>query len=256
MTRILLAGDTHGNFNHTQAVFAHACRQNADFIFQLGDFGFGWGLSQRKVTGEPYDVFTAWVSKLTEKAECPFYWLPGNHENYDFLYQTTGEMASEEDGTFQIEPGVFYVPRGLVLEWGGKRFLCCGGAASVDKKMRVPHRSWWPQELITAEDLKNCHEAGKADILLSHDFPWEVNVVDRHLDPFWGEEAQLNTRTNRMLISNIASWAGIRRVYHGHLHRFYRETIRLNDKPVIVTGLTCDGNPMSESTMLIDTEEL
>lgn len=255
-----MAGDTHGNSQHMQNVFAHACRVEAEIVFQLGDFGYGWGFSQRKGTGEKYDTFTDNVAKFVKRTggiatrEIPCYWLPGNHENYDALDALVDTLDAQPDGTYEIEPSVFYVPRGTVLTLDGVRFLCCGGATSVDKKMRIPFVSWWEQEAITDEDVATCADAGTADVLLSHDFPWECNIVDRHLDDFWGVEAQINTEASRKRISQIAVNAGVRRIFHGHLHIKYNESIELNGQSVLVSGLDCDGNSMNSSTMLVDTE--
>lgn len=252
--KILLAGDSHGNSPHMMNVFAHACRQDAEMVIQLGDFGYGWGFSQRKGTGEKYDTFTSHVAKFAAMAEMPCYWIPGNHENYDALYKLVDSLAPAPDGTYEIEPDVFYVPRGLVLTFDGVRFLCCGGACSVDKKMRTNHVSWWSQEAITEDDVDICAAAGQCDVLLSHDFPWECNVVDRHLSPVWGDEAQANTMESRKKISRIAVAAGVRRIVHGHLHKKYNETIEMNGRSVLVSGLNCDNTSMSESTLLVDTE--
>lgn len=252
--KILMAGDTHGNSSHTMNVFAHACRVDAEMVFQLGDFGYGWAFSQRKGTGDRYDTFTGHVAKFAKRADMPCYWIPGNHENYDALEELIGGLTAEKDGTYQIEPSVFYVPRGTVLTFDDVRFLCCGGATSVDKKMRTNYVSWWQQEAITDEDVRTCAKAGQCDVLLSHDFPWECNIVNHHLDSFWGEEAQIGTEASRKKISQIAVAAGVRRIIHGHLHIKYNESIEMNGRSVLVSGLDCDGNPMDSSTMLIDTQ--
>ena len=260
--KILLAGDTHGNMYHMQNVMAHACRVEADMVFQLGDFGYGWHFANRR------DAFCQGVSKLVQQTgniatgnrEIDVYWLDGNHENHTSLRIVCKEMEDEEDGTYMLEPGVFYVPRGTLLEWDGIRFLVVGGATSVDRDHRKPGASWWPEERLTDEEVEFAC-AADADVLLSHDFPWECNIVDRHLSPYWGERAQRDTMASRQQISRIVRETGVRRVYHGHLHVRYDEDIQVDNgidgtHTVHVTGLDCDNNPMDLSTLLIDTEEL
>ena len=254
MARILLAGDFHGNKGHTKLVFADAQKQSADLVFQLGDYGYGWEKTQVKGgNGAVVCGFTDFVSKQAQAADIPFYWIDGNHEDFDFLEDTLKGLVPELDGTYEIAPMVYYVPRGTVLDFDGKKFLCCGGATSIDKKRRVTGVSWWAQEAITDIDIRKCSEAGKADVLLSHDFPWEVSVVDRHLDPYWGEEAGHMTKRGRQSISCILDGCGARRVYHGHLHYSYREIIRMEIGSVTVMGLDRDTTPLQDSTYLLDT---
>ena len=166
-----MAGDCHGNSTHVMNVVAHAKRADADAIIQLGDLGYGWRWGQRKITGEHFDEFTGNVSKFTKAAGIPFYWIDGNHENFNALEDLMEILPVQPDGTYEIEENVFYIPRGTVMCWDGKTFLCCGGACSIDQKMRTEHVSWWPQELITQKDIDKCAEAGKVDVVLTHDFP-------------------------------------------------------------------------------------
>lgn len=267
--RLLLAADWHGNSQHAQNVFAHAARVGAAAILQLGDFGFGWGSLQRKGTGERYDLFTDNISKFAERTGIPCYWIDGNHENFDALEERLINGAVlRMDGTWEIADNVFYIRRGTLLNWDGVKFLCCGGASSVDKqwrldKMKHPksHAIWWPQENITEADVEKCKAQGKADVLLTHDFPIECKVVDRHLDPSWGEEAQQATIASRYKISGILANCEAKRIFHGHLHLYYSEMISYQHRRLTrdryrchVTGLQRDGYSMRESTFLFDTE--
>jgi len=251
--KILFVGDTHGNLTHTRNVFAHACRMEADRIVQVGDFGYGWDRQQFAGTDGRIECrFTRKVSEVAQKTGIPLYWLPGNHENYDFLEETLDTLEAKPDGTYELAPMVFYIPRGALLEIDGKRLLFCGGAVSIDKKRRTPGKSWWPQELITPEDVAKCAVAGQVDVLITHDFPWECEVVDRHLAPYWGAEAQDNTIKNRKNISRILETCGAKLNIHGHLHVSYTELIQVGGNEVKVVGLDCDGTPMSDCTVLLN----
>ena len=264
MTRLLLAGDVHANSQHMQAVMGHACRVDADAVVQLGDWGYGFGLSQRKITSEKYCTFTDHVSKFVQRTEnvatgrrkIPVFWIDGNHSNFDHLEEVCEKVGLNDGDTYEVAPDVFYVPRGTLLMFGAKRFLCCGGGTSIDKKQRTPFVSWWPQEAITDADVEKCAEAGQVDVMLTHDFPWEVNVVDRHLDPYWGVEAQEQVIHSRNQISKIAGRAKPKHLIHGHLHHAYQEDILVEDWLIHVRGLTCDNHSMATSTFLLDTEDL
>jgi predicted phosphodiesterase len=253
MTKILFAGDWHGNIQHARNVFSHACRVEADAIFQVGDFGFGWDRKQFKDTGGKVEcVFTHKLAELVEETGIPLYWIDGNHENFDFLahYMSTARQLDEDDGTFALYPNLFYVPRGTILEWSGVKFMCVGGACSVDRQSRTPGRSWWPQETLTDADVAKATNAGHAEVLISHDAPFESKIVDKHLNPEWGEQAVHDTFVNRHRLSMILKSSRASMVIHGHLHFHYVA----KNGPMTIMGLHRDTMTMEESTFLFDTE--
>jgi len=255
--KLLLAGDSHGDANYMQKVINHACLLEADAIFQLGDWGLGFGLSQRKISGEQYDTFTYHVSKFATLVMCPVYFLPGNHENYDYLEQLLPTLKKRSNDTYELEPNVYFVPRGTIIEFGGIRFLVCGGATSVDQDYRTPHVSYWQQELITDEDVAKCKAAGPADVVLTHDFPIECTVIDRHLSPGWGEKAQREVIQNRTKVSEILDASGASFLFHGHLHKRYDEFIETaSGNRVLVKGLACNMDYLEDAIYLLDTEDL
>jgi len=259
--RILLSGDWHGNSQHVQNVFAHACRVDADLVFQVGDFGFGWRTRQGK-GGIFLDEFSHTVGIFAQRAGIPCYWLPGNHDNYDLIEEKIVQPHHASKlipNGYEHEPMVVYCPRPTALEFGGVKFLIQGGAISVDKMYRTPGKSWWHQEEITWAEIDECKRLsdkwGGFDVLLSHDFPWECNVVDRHLNPEWGQEAVEKTAESRKKISEIVKASGVKLVIHGHLHIAYTELIFPEPgKPVVVRGLDRDYTPMNANCYLLDTE--
>jgi len=259
--RLLIVGDLHGDVQSMRNVFAHACRVEAEQIIQVGDMGYGWDRKQFKGGNSLLEcAFVRQVEKMVEQTGIPLYWFDGNHENFDMLgYAIEGEgtalsapITLQDDGTYECRPGVFYIPRGTVLERGEKRILVCGGAASVDKARRQPFISWWPQEITTDADVAKCAEAGRVDILLTHDLPLEVTVVDRHLDPGWGEEAVHSTYFNRVKISEILNRSGASLHLHGHLHHSYVEEVTAEHARVKVIGLDQGTAPMYDACHVLN----
>jgi hypothetical protein len=125
---------------------------------------------------------------------------------------------------------VTYLPRGTVLERYGSRILIIGGAYSVDKAMRSPHLSWWPQEEITVADEVRCEAAGKVDVVLSHDAPNSAYVAA--LAQILGDAQQTHlgwkcderfpgARPNRMALEAILDACRPRLWVHGHYHQHY-----------------------------------
>jgi predicted phosphodiesterase len=253
MERWLLVGDVHGNQMHTEQVFYRARALKADRIVQLGDFGYGFDVD---IDGKC--KFTKWCSRKVEEFGVPLYFLGGNHENWDMLEVWDQRTTAPKE----LSPGVFYVPRATMHTVTGVRVLFCGGAASVDWEYRKRHQKltgkkvWWPQEGISKADVDRCAALGHAHILLTHDFPWECTVVDRHLSDYWGVVAEERTKCNRRRVSQILANCGASKVYHGHLHRDYLEMIHdANGHDVIVQGLNCDNTPLWACAQLITLPE-
>src|ERR1035437_4564727 len=255
MTKLLIVGDLHAEKNDAKRVFKYAQEVGADLVIQVGDFGMAFSITQYKGTGGKIECeFTHYVSELVKDFGIPLMWFDGNHSNFEFLQATLDKLTPETDGTYELYPNLFYIPRGTKLEFDGIKFLICGGAVSVDKKTRINFISWWKEEAITQADIDKCAEAGKVDVLLTHDLPLEVTVIDRHLDPYWGEEAARGTYQNRVAISEILKASGARLHLHGHLHFSYSEVIKI-PHPVKVIGLDKGDRPMHDCTFLFNTEQ-
>lgn len=127
--KILLAGDTHGDANHVRTLIQAARKHGADAVFVLGDFGIWDHMDDGR--------FTDNVSKFAVQYGVPVCFLPGNHDNYDLLFQWEAEGHRTEDGFVHVKASLFYSPRGHRWTWNGVRFMSLGGAYSIDKDHRV-----------------------------------------------------------------------------------------------------------------------
>lgn len=231
--RILLSGDTHGEHDHLIWLLDYARKIKADALFVLGDFGI-WN----HLDG---GLFTDLVSNESQAAGIPVFFLPGNHENYDLLFQWEAEKPRTKDGFYELHPGLFYSPRGHRWTWNGTRFMSLGGAYSVDKRWRVQqdhttvmmaemHRdqgrtlrpveryalrngqiSWWRQEEISQEELEYALRPGDVDILLTHDKP-------RAADPEWNRKDLEECWPNQEAIQEVVDAKKPSLLCHGHLH--------------------------------------
>jgi Icc-related predicted phosphoesterase len=252
-TKIILAGDTHGDADHVKTLLEKARDTGAGVVFILGDFGI-W---------DHHDggVFTDAVSKLANRYQIPVCFLPGNHDNYDLLFEWEASKPMTADGFLEIKPGLFYSPRGHRFTWGGVRFLSLGGAYSVDKKWRVMedeshlHRAinrrdrggvlgqkdryllatgqyqWWSQEEISEQEMRDAMKGGLVDVMLAHDKPRDA-VPDwnrKDLEECWSNQDRLQAVVDAVLPKLYV---------HGHLHYAY-ETV-LPRPETFVKGLDCD----------------
>jgi len=224
--KVCLSGDMHGNTASVRTHLHKAQEVKADVLIQLGDFGYGWKWNWTMNR----DEFTYKVSKAAQAYEIPVWWIDGNHENFDLL-ESVGAFGADEP--VEIEPMVFYVPRGVVLPVGDSNVLFVGGAHSVDKQYRKPHQSWWPQEEITQPEYYRATADGlpKIDVVLTHDvansgFLGALSLAAdqhesmEHLE--WKNDRQFpGAKYNRITLEALWQHHLPERWFHGHYHAAY-----------------------------------
>ena len=182
---IYITGDTHNSedmSNLSKANMELCClEQKADYgaitaAIVLGDFGLPWhtafvardGIHPTSSTDKK---LLAWYNKKPFKVLA----LMGNHDNYDMLKKLP-PVAMFGSTVLKVSENVFYLKRGEVYTIEEKRFLVLGGALSVDKIYRIPHKSWWEEEAWSSaeeEALLAKIAAGERtfDYVLSHNGP-------------------------------------------------------------------------------------
>lgn len=236
--QILLVGDLHGNVHALQRAFTQAMYAEAIAIVQLGDYGFGWRTNGNKCW------FATITSDMAAETGIPFYWIDGNHENFDLLES----YPVDEAGLREVAPNVFHITRGATITFGQTKFLALGGAYSVDKPNRAVGKSWWPQEMITEEDVERCIAAGSADVLLTHDIPDGIQdhqALKFRLNKRFGEGAAENSIDNQQRILRVLKACGAQRAFHGHLHNFHETDL----DGITVVGLNLESE--QDSTALL-----
>lgn len=209
-SRALVVGDMHGNLFAWERTILPAFKQShADVILQVGDFGYGWD-----------DYYLPRLDELLDEAGVEVLWLDGNHENFDRL---------EAIGAFpnQTEPQATsrhttYLPRGFVWTWHGVRCMALGGAYSVDKDYRTPHRSWWPQEELTDEDVGRACAQGIVQVMFTHDAPFGVQVPGL---PGPAEEDRFRElcAPNRTKVRDVQERMMPKTLFAGHMHVPYEQ---------------------------------
>lgn len=233
MTRLALIGDVHGNSTWAHTAMYHASDQGAERVFFLGDFGYSFRPS-----------FVMALTNASVDTGLIIEWIDGNHEDFDYL----------ESIGFDLGPNFKYHPRGSVEDIDGVRFMFLGGATSVDRQWRTPGKSWWPQEALTFTDVARAHEAGKADIILSHDAPHLPPMLNDNTAPFPKIDLQISG-LHRAIYRHVYNDAQPKAIFHGHYHVFYRKQYNEPWGDVDVYGLNCDGTSLFENVVIIDTED-
>lgn len=204
---IYITGDTHGtiDFNSLYIYFAQRYVSRKDYLIVLGDAGIVWDSNYK-------DTIV-----LYERLGLTIFFIDGNHENFDLL--NSFEVINKNNAkVHKISEYIFHVLRGEILEINGLSFLCVGGAESIDKAYRKPGISWWKQERITDDDIKNAmsniktHNM-KVDYVLTHCVPDYICVKKFG---FTGDES---TRQ----LNRLCSYIETKHWYFGHYH--FDETI-------------------------------
>ncbi len=164
--RCFITGDCHGDlYKIIDFIQKYNLGQESNIIV-LGDIGIFWRKDQKD---SQY-----WINEYEQYCNgVHLYWLDGNHENFDIIKSWTINKNSEYNNSEHIH----YCPRGLITnielaEGNIKKILFMGGADSVDKMWRVEHISWWKDESVTDEDIKNIN--GTYDYVFSHCCPRSV----------------------------------------------------------------------------------
>lgn len=161
---ILLVSDIHAHYHVVDDQIAHAqdalgvqVRQ----VLVLGDFGL--------FAPNLHDYFRRDGRRFAR----PVSFIEGNHEDFRDFERLVRDYADV----------VTYLPRGSRHEFGGRRWLCIGGARYMDAWSTPPGCE------IRDGDVAAClgHEPGSIDLVVSHDCPTGIGVVNQsefeHLGP-------------------------------------------------------------------------
>lgn len=232
--RVLIAGDVHGDLRAVDLLARRARANGASVILQLGDLGY-WPHTDPQ--------FIRKADRLLEQEGVHMLAIDGNHENFSAL---SCEHPDYEQ--FRVlGRRVLHIPRGARFEWRGRSFAALGGAHSIDKdwrrarerQARKRHQNqnwlWWPQELVSDDDVEQTTAGGRAEILLTHDCPMSVRIpgFDRP-DP--------TTTENRDRLQRVMDAVRPQLVCHGHYHRRYTGVGGGFDWAARVEGLDCNGS--------------
>lgn len=160
---IAFIGDIHGEFSALEKILDEIKKYpEITAVVQVGDFGFYPKLLNRMKEINPH---------------IPVYAIDGNHEDF--------EMFDGLTDVTEIAPNIFFVPRGTVLEIDGRTIAFMGGAASVDKGIRLRRGMHWDtRENITEEQVATFRENTKdrkIDIMITHVPP--QSVIQKNFDP-------------------------------------------------------------------------
>ena len=242
--KVLMAGDTHGNYGEWKYnLVPRALTTGAKVVLQLGDFGF-WPQTRKGA------VYLCDLDRLLKKHDLQVIFVDGNHEDHKML----AKVPRRADGLGEVGERILWLPRGHRLELEGVKFLGLGGAWSIDRKFRVldsGHYGWFPEEVITREQVDQAIAGGPCDILLAHDAPRSATYKIIPLTDYGFTFPFPDADDNARLLEEVALATTPKQIWHGHWHQFMDQNIDLGQPfsqssiPIRVIGLNCDGRPMA-----------
>jgi hypothetical protein len=209
---IFITGDTHipldiSKLNSDKFPQQKELTKN-DYVIICGDFGGIW-------YGNEKDNY--WLNWL-EKKNFTTLFVDGNHENFAALSQY--EECSWNGGKVQfIRPSVIHLMRGYVFDLEGIKIFAMGGARSSDRMFRTVGKSWWPQEMPNAEEIRRARQNlaindNQVDIMITHDAP---QSIARMIDFAKSEDDELMP-----FFDELRNTVGYRHWYFGHFHEDWK----------------------------------
>lgn len=247
MTKIGIAGDWHGSFQWTRGGLRTLGEMGVKHVFHAGDFSIAFNHRWPDLINISESACRRYDMKL--------YITPGNHENWEWI----NEQEYDDDGLHWVSERVAICERNSVIQVEDRKVLSLGGATSVDRSLRVPRRSWWPEEEITAGDLLTLQDVmdhvGDIDIMVCHDAPGggtdavqDILNIPPHLSIF-PTEGIIAAGEHRKMMEAAFDIVKPKVYVHGHFHA--PDMKQVGD--TLFVSLGCNGQPANLGTVDLDT---
>lgn len=240
--KVAIAGDWHGNPGWARHAVEYGVQNNADHFLHVGDFGYWVRATER---GSDSWEYLKRVNTVLDKHNRDLWWLDGNHEFHPELQALVAKHGNDRPITLPGWNRIHYLPRGYRWSWWGKQFMAVGGAWSIDRFLRTEGKGWWPQELISDEELAYAkREPQGLDVIFSHDCPKGVDIPGIGPDSkprggadIWPPDMLAGAARHRARFREIWDVHHPQRWYHGHYHVPHETWYG----PTRFIGLDCDG---------------
>lgn len=216
---IYITGDTHGDQERWMQQI-HPALRPGDTILIAGDFGVG-GWDGRYFDEE---AFYDWLEE-----QCyTVLFVDGNHCNFDKLQAY--EVIEWCGGRVRrLRKNLLHLMRGEVYHleapgYEGKTLFAFGGGYSMDKALRVPGETWWPQELPNEAEYARGREmlarnGNRVDYIVTHTAPYET-ILQMVYNPRMNvKQAAVEELPLNSYLSEIARTADYAHWYFGHFHQ-------------------------------------
>lgn len=235
--RYLLVGDTHGDHHFTYDACLLARRNGVDTLVQLGDWGFHW----------PDRSSIKPLAEQLRKKSCRMMFIEGNHDWHADLWRMRMENKFPPELIYLPRGGTFYTPSGIQVG-------CLGGANSIDRKWRTEGEDWFPEEVVTEEQVDRLPEGG-CPVILTHDAP----AHPPHLGPppfEIGPQMDALCRRQRELVRRALERVRAQYLYHGHYHHAERHEVQVPYGYGTAQVIALSNNGRNGSLLFVDEDFL
>ena len=251
--KILIAGDTHGEFLHVKNKIDMAKKVgDISRIVILGDFGLWWGHDAIKYLDE--------INAYATQNNVQIFAIPGNHENHEWWQSIIDSAPATAHGWAYVRSNVLLSPKVHDFVWAGKQFVVAGGAVSIDKDYRLEYerakgkKIWSPNEQLKDSDVDKIKSTRFAhgvpvDYLLTHDCsnatPWKTRL-----------KPDTDSQIHRRRIDEVLQAIKPKFHFHGHMHEKYDWANRVGGEDWTQTyGLECNNYTYSWGVLDLKTDE-
>jgi predicted phosphodiesterase len=154
--KIVMLGDIHGEYRKVIYDLKRLDIENT-YVIQCGDFGVGFHKPNY------YKTELTLLNEILEKRNIHMYVVKGNHDSPEYFKETNNPFGLSNITLLQDYSE---------LELLGKHILLVGGAVSVDRRFRVPNKSWWvDEEFVLKLDHEFPYKDRQYDIVVTHTRP-------------------------------------------------------------------------------------
>ncbi|MDH2424786.1 hypothetical protein [Sphaerisporangium sp. TRM90804] len=241
-TRVLVAGDWHGRTSWAFSVLRRLPELlpggSTRIVLHLGDFGVWPG----------GDHYLNAVDRYLEEAGAVLWFVDGNHEDFSQL-----NRIPLYDGMGAVTDRIWHLPRGYRWKWHDRTWLALGGAVSVDRALRAPGETWWPDEEITQGQARRAADDGHADVMVCHDAPSWVPLNLPAPPSLWAPEDLRRANKHRGRLQDVVDEVQPSHLLHGHYHLAHRTDVDMHYGTCHVTGLDCDGSAHNYDVLNVQT---
>lgn len=215
---IYITGDTHGKLDIKKLFnpenYPDGFPTEKDYLIIAGDFGLLF--DQEQSFWEDYYLSSLFANPWTTL------FIDGNHENFERLKAYPERLWHGGKVSF-IKSKIIWLKRGQIYNIEGKKIFTLGGGTSIDKGMRTPYLSWWPDEDISYADCQEAYknlekENFKVDYVITHAAPrsYAEKLFNHFHQSYFDDKNSDTLEQIKDCIVDFKHW------YFGHYHIDYK----------------------------------
>jgi hypothetical protein len=240
---VAVAGDWDSTIDWARRCIETVAGQGIHTLLHLGDFGLS--------PSPAGQAFLAAVDEACLEHDVTIYVTPGNHENWPAILTAPVAERNEIGLVAWFGERIAVLPRGHRFTLGDSTFVSLGGAPSIDYEFRVSGVDWWPEEMITQDDVAAVVAGGHAEIMLAHDAPdapWQtdkVAAVCANNPGGWPAKVRAYATSGRRRLTEAFLAVEPELYLHGHYHLADRKHLKLpsRGRSCNMVALDCEWTP-------------